>query len=70
MRQAAASVLYPFKEQLVTWLKADSHRNKRERRGVKALFEALRAMGYGGRSGTAYLNKFTPRDKDTAGGLN
>ena len=27
----------PFKEQLVTWLKANSHRNKRERRGIKAL---------------------------------
>lgn len=40
VRQSAASVLDPYKEQLVTWLKADSHRNKRERRGVKALFEA------------------------------
>ena len=26
--------------------------------------------GGGGRSGSAYLNRFTPRDKDTAGGLN
>ena len=43
VRQSAASVLDPYKEQLVTWLKADSQRNKRERRGVKALFEALRA---------------------------
>ena len=54
VRQAAASVLDPFKEQLVTWLKSDSHRNKRERRGVKALFEALRAMGYGGSSSVVY----------------
>ena len=54
VRQAAASVLDAFKEQLVTWLKADSHRNKRERRGVKALFEALRAMGYGGSSSVVY----------------
>ena len=54
VRQSAASVLDPYKEQLVTWLKADSHRNKRERRGVKALFEALRAMGYGGSSTPVY----------------
>jgi hypothetical protein len=25
---------------------------------------------YAWRSGSAYLNRFTPRDKDTAGGLN
>lgn len=50
VRQAAASALDPFKGQLFTWLKADSHRNKRDRRGIKALFEALRAMGYGGSS--------------------
>ena len=54
VRQTAASVLDPFKEQLVTWLKADSHRNKRERRGTKALFEALRAMGYSGSSTPVY----------------
>ena len=54
VRQAAASVLEPYKEQLVTWLKADSHRNKRERRGVKALFEALRAMGYSGSASPVY----------------
>ena len=54
VRQSAASVLDPYKEQLVTWLKADSHRNKRERRGVKALYEALRAMGYGGSSTPVY----------------
>jgi hypothetical protein len=54
VRQAPASVLDPFKDQLVSWLKADSHRNKRERRGIKALFEALRAMGYGGSSTVVY----------------
>ncbi len=54
VRQVSASVLDPFKEQLVTWLKADSHRNKREQRGIKALFEALRAMGYGGSSTPVY----------------
>jgi uncharacterized protein YukJ len=54
MRQAAVSVLDPYKDQLVTWLKADSHRNKRERRGINALFEALRAMGYAGSSTPVY----------------
>jgi len=53
-RQAAPSVLDPYKERLATWLKADSHRNKRERRGVKALYEALRAMGYSGSSSPVY----------------
>jgi transposase len=51
VRQSAASVLDPYKEQLVTWLKADSHRNKRERRGVKAfelpaVFRLPRVDGY------------------------
>jgi len=53
-RRASSSVLDPYKDQLVTWLKADSHRNKRERRGVKALFEALRAMGYSGSASPVY----------------
>ncbi len=40
--------LDPFKEQLQTWLRADAHRGKRDRRGVKAMFEAIRALGYKG----------------------
>ena len=54
LRQAAPSVLDPYKEQLALWLKADSHRNKRERRGVKGLFEALRAMGYSASASPVY----------------
>ena len=53
-RQPPPGVLDAFKEQLSTWLKADSYRNKRERRGVKALYEALQAMGYSGSSTTVY----------------
>ena len=53
-RTRPPSVLDPFKEQLSTWLKADSHRNKRERRGVKAMFRALQAMGYPGSRGPVY----------------
>ena len=53
-RQPTFGVLDPFKDQLSNWLKADSYRNKRERRGVKALYEALQAMGYSGSSTTVY----------------
>ncbi len=53
-RQPPPGVLDAFKEQLSTWLKADSYRNKRERRGVKALYQALQAMGYSGSSTTVY----------------
>jgi transposase len=53
-RQPPPGVLDAFKEQLSTWLKADSYRNKRERRGVKALYEALQAIGYSGSSTTVY----------------
>jgi hypothetical protein len=37
-------------------------------RAWKDSFESRMFQGY--RSGSAYLNRFTPRDKDTAGGLN
>jgi len=53
-RATIASVLDPYKEQLATWLKADSHRNKRERRGVKAMFRALQTMGYPGSRDPVY----------------
>ena len=53
-RAKAPSVLDPYKDQLSTWLKADSHRNKRERRGIKAMFLALQAMGYPGSRGPVY----------------
>lgn len=50
-RQAGPSVLDPYKEQLATWLKADSLRGKRDRRSDLALFEAIRALGYPGSRG-------------------
>lgn len=50
-RVSGPSILDPYKEQLSQWLKADSHRNKRDRRGIKTMFEALRAQGYGGSRG-------------------
>ena len=53
-RTASASILDPYKEQLANWMKADSHRPKRERRDTKAMFQAIRAMGYGGSRGPVY----------------
>lgn len=50
-RVSGPSILDPYKEQLSQWLKADSHRSKRDRRGIKAMFEALRAQGYSGSRG-------------------
>ena len=38
-RVSGPSILDPYKEQLSQWLKADSHRSKRDRRGIKAMFE-------------------------------
>lgn len=37
-----------YKETLETWLKADAHRGKRDRRTVKQMFEALVTQGYQG----------------------
>ena len=53
-RVAASSVLDLYKERLGQWLKADEHRGKRDRRGVKAMFEGLRALGYSGSRGPVY----------------
>lgn len=53
-RVTAAGILSPYEETLTRWLKADQHRNKRERRGIKSLYEGLRAMGYGGSRGPVY----------------
>jgi transposase len=40
--------LGPFREQLATWLEADSQRAVRERRTAMRLFEGLQREGYGG----------------------
>ena len=53
-RVSGPSILDPYKEQLSQGLKADSHRSKRDRRGIKAMFEALRAQGYSGSRGPVY----------------
>ena len=47
-RAARPGKIDGFGEQLRLWLKADLYRSKRDRRDVKAMFEAIRAMGYSG----------------------
>lgn len=47
-RRTAASILDPYKEQLATWLRTDSHRPRRDRRTAKLLFQLLQAQGYPG----------------------
>src|SRR5690606_39271004 len=42
------SILDPYKEQLASWLRTDSHRPKRDRRTAKVLFHLLQAQGYPG----------------------
>ena len=55
VRAAAPSQVDPYKEHLQLWIKADSQRGKRERRTVKAYYQAIRAMGYGGGPTQVYL---------------
>ncbi len=55
VRANAPSQLDLYKESLQLWIKADSHRGKRERRTVKAYYEAIRAMDYSGGPTQVYL---------------
>ena len=53
-RMPSVSILEPYKEQLVLWLKADAHRGKRDRRTTKQIFEGIRELGYAGSKGPVY----------------
>ena len=53
-RVPSVSILEPYKEQLVLWLKADAHRGKRDRRTTKQIFEGIRELGYAGSKGPVY----------------
>ena len=53
-RVPSTSILEPYKEQLVLWLKADAHRGKRDRRTTKQIFEGIRELGYAGSQGPVY----------------
>ena len=47
-KRTSKSVLDPWTQQLEAALRTDEHRPARDRRTAKALFEQIRAMGYGG----------------------
>ncbi|CAL8481230.1 protein of unknown function (plasmid) [Caballeronia sp. S22] len=47
-KRVSPSVVDAWAGQLEEWLKADSHRPRRERRTGRFMFEAIRAQGYGG----------------------
>lgn len=53
-RVSSPGLLDPYKEHLALWLKADSHRGKRERRTVGSYFDSIRAMGFGGSKNLVY----------------
>lgn len=46
--RTSPSILDPYRDQLETWLRTDSHRPKRDRRTLKILFLLLQAQGYPG----------------------
>ena len=54
-RVAAERLIDAYTEHLQLWIKADSHRGKRERRTVQAYYEAIRAMGYSGGKTQVYI---------------
>lgn len=53
-RVASPGLLDAFKAHLDLWLKADSHRGKRDRRSIGAYFESIRAMGFTGSKNLVY----------------
>lgn len=50
-KRTPISVVDPWADQLRQWLKADSHRAKRDRRTVRSLHQAIQAQGYAGSYG-------------------
>lgn len=53
-RAASPGLLDAYKEHLALWLKADSHRGKRDRRSIGSYFESIRAMGFTGSKNLVY----------------
>ena len=63
--RTSPSLLDPYKEQLVNWLRTDSHRPKRDRRTAKVLFQLIQAQGYPG--GYARVALFVKRWREAGG---
>ncbi len=62
----AVSKLDGWTEVLLTWLRTDSHRARRERRTAKVLFQAIRAQGYDGGYGRvcAFVRRWKAEQAD------
>jgi hypothetical protein len=50
-KRVSPSVIDDWAAQLTGWLRADSHRPKRDRRTARFMFEAIREQGYAGSYG-------------------
>ncbi|MCB2039255.1 MAG: IS21 family transposase, partial [Ottowia sp.] len=66
-KRSTPSRLDPYREQLESWLRTDSHRPRRERRTAKTLFAQLQACGYPGSYTrvTAFIREWKERGGDT-----
>jgi len=64
-----ATKLDGYTEQLATWLKADAHRGKRDRRTIKLMYEELAAQGYQGGYGrvAAFARRWRKEQAGSAG---
>ena len=62
----AVSIIDEWADLLGTWLRTDSHRGKRERRTAKAMFEAIRALGFAGGYGrvSAFARRWKAEQRD------
>lgn len=68
-QRVVVSKLDGFTETLATWLKADQHRGKRDRRTIKTLYEALTEQGYTGGYGrvAAFARRWREEQSGKAG---
>jgi transposase len=66
-KRTSPSKLDPYRQQLETWLRTDSHRPRREQRTAKVLFAQLQAQGYPGTYTrvTAFIRQW----RDDGGGM-
>ena len=63
-KRSAKSIIDPWAEALRTWVTADRHRPKRERRTARVLFEQVKAQGYPGGYGRvcAFVRRLKSED--------
>jgi transposase len=68
-KRPVRSVVDPWAEALRTWLGADRHRPKRDRRTARVLFEQIKSLGYTGGYGRvcAFVRRFKSEDAASPG---